>query len=99
MDYNHHLTLINHREDEIKPKMTHAEHWIPDANGVHRKLFPGHMFSEKIEYDEFNEKMLIRLNNHMRKKGVEFTTHQSSTSTSKKVKTPPISTLIVLKIS
>ena len=68
MDSNHHATLINHLEDEIKPKLTCAEHWIPDALGVHRKLLPGHMFPEKMECDDFNEKTLIKLNNRMRKK-------------------------------
>ena len=99
MDHNHHLTLINYHEDEIEPKMIHAEHRIPDANGEHRKLFPGHMFSEKMEYEEFTENKLIRLNKHMRKKCVEFTTCQSHASTSKKVKTPPENMLVGLKQS
>ena len=30
------------------------------------------MFSESMDYDEFASKTLLQLNNHMRKKGVEF---------------------------
>ena len=78
MDSNHLSALLLHNENEAKPKCIPFEHWIPNEYGKHPPLCKGHMFSECMDYDEFASKILLPLNNHMRKKGVECSTKTSN---------------------
>ena len=80
MDSNHLSALLLHNENEAKPKCLPFEHWIPNEYGNHPPLHEGYMFSECMDHDEFASKILLPLNNHMRKKGVECTSNNSSST-------------------
>ena len=80
MDFSHCKALSQHNEDEVKPKNIPIEHWKKGSTGKYFQLHPGFVFPEKIEHNEFGEKILLNLNNHMRKKGVESCTNRNSTT-------------------
>ena len=77
MDPNHHSELLTNSKNEIKPTCVPFEHWIPDKDGNHVKLCPGHVFDETTECKDFKSKKLMPLNNHTRKKGIECATTNS----------------------
>ena len=68
MDSNHLSALLLHNENEAKPKCVPLEHWTPNEDGKHPILHKGYMFCESMDYDEFMSKILLPLNNHMKKK-------------------------------
>ena len=68
MDSNHLLALILHNKNKAKSKCMLLEHYIPNEDGKHLHLYKGCMFSKSMDYDEFIFKILLLLNNHMRKK-------------------------------
>ena len=80
MESNHLSALLIHNENETKPKCVPLEHWIPNEDGKHMLLCKGYMFNEIMDYKEFKSKILLPLNNHMRKKWVECTSNNSSST-------------------
>ena len=70
MDSKHLTVLHKHNDNELLPKCVPLEYWKADSKGNYEKMHPGHIFKEKVEWKDFNEVMFLKLNNHMRKKGV-----------------------------
>ena len=54
-----------------------VEHWEPNENGGHHPLFFGFIMPEEMEPEDFNEKVMKRLNEHNEIIGIEFATRQS----------------------
>ena len=77
MDSNQLSPLLIHHENETKPKCVPLEHWIPNKDGTHMLLNKGYVFNETMDYKDLRPKILLLLNNHMRKKGVEHASNNS----------------------
>ena len=68
MDSNHLSALLLYNENKAKSKCVLLEHWIPNEDGKHPQLHKDYIFSKSIDCNEFISKILLLLNNHMRKK-------------------------------
>ena len=77
MNTEEHELCLKAAAEERSTKRVVAEHWEPSANGHHHPLFVGFVIPEEMESEDFNEKILKKLNEHNEAKGIEFATRQS----------------------